>query len=450
MTRLLIIADDFTGSLDTGVQFAKRGINTLVTVLRDQAVDLTADCQALVVNTESRHVPPEEAYRKVRAVTESALAAGFTHIYKKMDSTLRGNIGSELAAVLDALGDESETIWREINFVPAFPKSGRFTKQGLQYVGEMLLHETAFANDPFNPIRVSSVKEIIAEQTDIPVDNVFIDQYDQLANERKASKTIRVVDAVSDDDLQDIGQALKTAGKLQLLAGCAGFAEYLPELLGLEASAPPVQKPEGATLLVSGSVNPMSIKQVQYAFTNCGYADSQLTVEQKINPYHLDLTWETRLAQQLRETGRAAIWSKRAESAADDAAARAEQLGIATEDLAALIASNIGTIVKRTLDHMNREADAFEIDFSPGAAELTTESAQTGRVGTLIVFGGDTLLGIADKIGSHLMRPIREIVPGVALAQFVDERLKLYVITKAGGFGGEDVVGKIEEFLGSI
>ena len=143
MTRLLIIADDFTGSLDTGVQFAKRGINTLVTVMRDQAVDLTADCQALVVNTESRHVPPEEAYIKVRAVTESAMAAGFTHIYKKMDSTLRGNIGSELAAVMDALSDDSQPIWREITFVPAFPKSGRFTKQGLQYVGETLLHETA-------------------------------------------------------------------------------------------------------------------------------------------------------------------------------------------------------------------------------------------------------------------------------------------------------------------
>ena len=115
-----------------------------------------------------------------------------------------------------------------------------------------------------------------------------------------------------------------------------------------------------------------------------------------------------------------------------------------------MIAGNIGTIVKRTLDYMNREADTFEIDFSPGAAELTTDPGQAVRVGTLIVFGGDTLLGIADKIGCHLMRPIREIVPGVALAQFVDERLKLYVVTKAGGFGGEDVVGTIEEFLGSI
>ncbi len=76
MTRLLIIADDFTGSLDTGVQFAKRGINTLVTVLRDQAVDLTADCQALVVNTESRHVPRKKHTAK-SARSRKALGGRF-------------------------------------------------------------------------------------------------------------------------------------------------------------------------------------------------------------------------------------------------------------------------------------------------------------------------------------------------------------------------------------
>ncbi len=427
MTRLLMIADDFTGSLDTGVQFAKRGIDTLVTVLRDQPVDLKAACQVLVVNTESRHVTPEEAYRKVRSVVDGALAAGFTHIYKKTDSTLRGNIGSEMMAVLDALGEDDDPRWREMVFVPAFPKSGRFTRQGLQYVGDTLLHETAFANDPFNPIRESGVKEIIHAQTELPVENVWMGQFDILAGKPAGEKVIRVIDTESDADLQAIGRILESAGKLNLLAGCAGFAEYLPELLGLEAAAPEVVKPDGSTLLVSGSVNPMSVKQVQYAFEHCDYADSLLTVEQKILAGHVDEAWESRLGKQLQESGRAAIWSKRGQSAADDAAARAGELGISGEELAALIAGNIGTIVKRMIDRMD----------SP-------------RIGTLIVFGGDTLLGIADKLGCHLMRPVVEITPGVALARFADERLNLYVITKAGGFGGDDVVEKIETFLNSI
>lgn len=125
MPRLLIIADDFTGALDTGVQLAKRGIDTLVAVMRDGRVDLRAPCQVLVVNTESRHIPPLEARARVTAVVQSAPAAGFTHIYKKTDSTLRGNIGTELAAVL---GNVAAT---ELIFVPAFPKLGRFTIDGL-------------------------------------------------------------------------------------------------------------------------------------------------------------------------------------------------------------------------------------------------------------------------------------------------------------------------------
>lgn len=81
MTRLLIIADDFTGALDTGVQLAKRGIDTLVAVMRDGRVDLRAPCQVLVINTESRHIPSPEAYARVAAVVQAAPAAGFTHVY---------------------------------------------------------------------------------------------------------------------------------------------------------------------------------------------------------------------------------------------------------------------------------------------------------------------------------------------------------------------------------
>jgi len=465
MTKLLIVADDFTGALDTGVQFAKRGVDTLVTVLRGQPINWTVACKVLVVNTESRHDTPDEAYAKVFSVVRDALAAGFTHLYKKTDSTLRGNIGSELQAVLDAVREDSArdglkrgsdshgSLSQELVFVPAFPKSGRFTVRGIQYVWETPLAKTTFANDPFNPIRHSDVRTILTEQTTIPVESVFEGAFERLAAPASVinsavkpavslsgapggvqvdmlmtashkNPVIRVVDTQTDEDLQSIGQILKQAGKLTLLAGCAGFAEFLPDLLELEQERPVVHRPEGGTLLVSGSVNPMSLKQVHYAFDHCGYASSQLSVDQKIIPTHIDVAWEAHLVGQLASGGKAAIWSKRAEAVADDAAARAEQRGVASEELASLIARNIGTIVKRTLEHVN--------------------------IGTLIVFGGDTLLGIADQIGCHVMRPVREIVPGVALSQFVDSRFSLSVVSKAGGFGGEDVVGQIETFLDSL
>lgn len=439
MPRLLIIADDFTGALDTGVQLAKRGIDTLVAVMREGQVDLHARCQVLVVNTESRHIPPLEARARVAAVVQAAPAAGFTHLYKKTDSTLRGNIGTELAAMLENVAAS------ELVFVPAFPKLGRFTIDGLQYVGKNLLSETAFADDPFNPIRQSGVSELIHEQTTLAVENIFLGEFDKLRQPVESAddcilrqpaepavdrpgepitQTIRVVDARTDDDLASIGRILKEAGRLKILAGCAGFAELLPDMLELPASPVTPKSEPGGTLLVSGSVNPLSIAQVRYALDHCGYASSRLTVDQKIDAGFIDEAWEAHLTDLLSIAGKAAIWSQRAETAADDAQARAQALGIDTSHLGGLIAENIGAIVRRVLAH--------------------------AAIGTMIVFGGDTLLGIADAIGCHLMRPVTEIVPGVALARFANDQLAMNVVTKAGGFGGEDVVGHVEQFLAQL
>ena len=101
MLRLLMIADDFTGALDTGVQLAAHGIPTQVVV--GQA-DLSAcSSTVLVVDTETRHLPAAKAAKAVEELTRSAVENGVGCIYKKTDSALRGNIGAELAALLKAI-----------------------------------------------------------------------------------------------------------------------------------------------------------------------------------------------------------------------------------------------------------------------------------------------------------------------------------------------------------
>lgn len=160
MVRLLVIADDFTGALDTGVQFAARGAATRVAT--DPAYDLSqaeAGIQVLVLDAETRHLPPEEAYQTVLRAVKGARAAGFTHIYKKTDSALRGNIGAELAAALDgAEGDR-------LAFVPALPGMNRVTRGGVHYIDGVPVAESVFGRDPFEPVTASSVEEIIAAQS---------------------------------------------------------------------------------------------------------------------------------------------------------------------------------------------------------------------------------------------------------------------------------------------
>src|SRR5262245_10463373 len=142
---LLVIADDLTGANDAGVQFALCGIRSIV--FADSKIEkLPPEYPVVVVNTESRHLPPREAAERVRKVAEIGLAAGVQYFYKKTDSTLRGNIGAELEALRQTTGASF------IPFIPALPDLGRTTREGTHYVHGIPIAETAFAKDPLNPI----------------------------------------------------------------------------------------------------------------------------------------------------------------------------------------------------------------------------------------------------------------------------------------------------------
>ena len=161
MLLLLILADDFTGALDTGVQFAACGIPTRVVV--GEQVDLAAnDAAVLVVDTETRHLPAAEAYAVIAKLTREAMSAGVFSIYKKTDSALRGNIGAELSALLKTSGE------RRLPFLPAFPQIDRVTRDGVHYISGVPVTESPFGIDPFEPVRHARVTELIGEQTDVP------------------------------------------------------------------------------------------------------------------------------------------------------------------------------------------------------------------------------------------------------------------------------------------
>lgn len=82
MLLLLILADDFTGALDTGVQFAACGIPTRVVV--GEQVDFAAnDAAVLVVDTETRHLSAAKAYAVIAKLTREAMSAGVSASIKR-------------------------------------------------------------------------------------------------------------------------------------------------------------------------------------------------------------------------------------------------------------------------------------------------------------------------------------------------------------------------------
>lgn len=97
--NLAIIADDLTGANDSGVQLARHGLKT--TVLFDMDNESVRNYEAVVFDTDSRSINQLDAYEKVKQVAEFLTQAGFKSIFKKLDSTMRGNIGAEIDAIYE-------------------------------------------------------------------------------------------------------------------------------------------------------------------------------------------------------------------------------------------------------------------------------------------------------------------------------------------------------------
>ena len=117
----LLIADDLTGACDAGVQFSANGRRVLV------ALDMAAaapNVDVLAVSTESRGLSLEGGRQAIMAIASRLAETQARILFKKIDSTLRGNVGAEIAATISAFGCDVAVI------TPAFPAMKRIVADG--------------------------------------------------------------------------------------------------------------------------------------------------------------------------------------------------------------------------------------------------------------------------------------------------------------------------------
>ena len=163
-TKLLVVADDLTGGLDTGVQFAKQGIAVRVIVDPGMQKEWTnTNAEVLVAVSETRHLSSEAAYQTVYRIVSAGKQAGIPFVYKKTDSALRGNVGAELSAAMDAC--EADVL----SFLPAYPAMNRITVNGCHYVDGVPVAQSVFGRDPFDPVTESDIRKLIGSQTETQV-----------------------------------------------------------------------------------------------------------------------------------------------------------------------------------------------------------------------------------------------------------------------------------------
>ena len=225
--NILIIADDFTGANDTGVKFAKKGYDT--SVINNDNLDL-AKSDILVVNTETRLIDEKEAVRRIENISKYLENQ---KIYKKIDSTFRGNIGAEIETLLSKLNKKICVI------ANAFPSMNRTVQNGISYVAGTPLNETDFAKDPVNPIKTSNIAEILKISDSYNIKNIGVDdilsgKFDKefKSDLKNNKKVVYICDGEKEEDLISLSKIVYKYLDTILCVGCAGFADALMHNIG--------------------------------------------------------------------------------------------------------------------------------------------------------------------------------------------------------------------------
>ena len=217
---IAVIADDFTGANDNGALLAAKGFSsaTCLGLAHWNPKEFT-QCDAVCLNAESRLLHREDAYKAVYdAVTEFNKEKPAL-VSKRIDSTLRGNVGAELEAAIKAMDDTHGHSQTLAVLVASYPHSGRICVGGYQIVHGVPLERSPIAKDAATPVHHTAVLKIIADQTSLPCGFVSLEKV--LAGPAAVRETIEaaraqgcravVCDAVSDDDIAVIAQSLADA-----------------------------------------------------------------------------------------------------------------------------------------------------------------------------------------------------------------------------------------------
>lgn len=227
---VLAVADDMTGALEVGAKFSEAGFLTTVSA----QPTASGDAQVLVLDTETRHLDPESARERVCRFIAACGDEQPLLVYKKTDSTLRGNIGAELHALVQMYPQWS------IGYAPAYPALGRTVRSGILYVNGRAVAETEFAYDQLNPVRSSSVGALLDLQIDC-----------------------RIFDGEVDEHLLQAACAILSDRKMRIAAGPAAFAGMIARMIDIPRRKVDAYPCINTCLVLNGSRHQRSALQVQ-------------------------------------------------------------------------------------------------------------------------------------------------------------------------------------------
>ncbi|SFG85772.1 Uncharacterized conserved protein YgbK, DUF1537 family [Halopelagius inordinatus] len=430
----LVVADDLTGATDTGHEFAARGLRTLVSTFDASTTDAGSQTDVRVVDTDSRYADPTDAAVRVERVISDG-DAGF--VYKKVDSTLRGNLVAEVDAAVNATGADVALV------APASPRNGRTTVEGYHLVDGVPVSETDAGNDPDKPVETSHLPTRFAPSSfpvvRLPVNRVAAGAAAVAADlEATAAegRTVVVADASNERHLDAVASGGARADCSVVYVGSAGLARYVETPPPAADGPPSVPGRERSVLCVVGSTNPATVEQIR-ALPDASVVslDVETAVE---SPATASDDAAADCEARLKRSGLAALVSAPDPDAPNRAAEAGRRLGLDGAEVRA----RVGEALAGTVERLWRGGES-EDDGGGNAADGSSPES-------LFVTGGAVAADVFDALDARGVlltgESVEEGIPLGRVAGGVADGTP--VVTKAGAFGSSGAIRKCAARLG--
>lgn len=434
------VADDLTGATTTGVLLARSKARTGVffnveAASKAEGVD---ELDAIIISSNSRPLPANEAYEKVKDATIALKNMGVKYFQKRTDTTMRGGIGVEIDAMLDQLSEDTIAV-----VVPAMPQSRRILVGGFSVIDGVALINTPVAHDVRTPVKENYIPRLLEGQTRRKVGLVTLDKVlagDQaiktaLAEQREAGCQVIVVDAITLEDVENIAQACIALNWDVVTVDPGPFTSkmaYHRSLIGIEEpNLPPEASENGKTVLIAaGSATPVTKKQMEVL------CEDPRHVRISVDPVSLIEGGATALDEAFKAVNKATELlqsGQQPRAILFETALHGELLNLEEEDnkrhyangmSADRINAGLGVIVSQVLEQVGRE-----------------------KIAGLYTTGGDTMVNVCRQLGVECIEVLDYVIPQTDIGRLVGSYDGLPVVGKGGLTGNDHTACDIVERL---
>lgn len=424
------VADDLTGATTTGVLLARSKAQTAVFFNEEAAEKAKGadELDAILVSSNSRPLPADEAYEKVKSATLALKRMGVKYFSKRIDTTLRGGVGVEINAMLDQIGEDAVAV-----VVPAMPQSRRILVGGYSVIDGVALINTPVAKDVRTPVKENYIPRLLAGQTRRQVGLVTLDKV--LAGKEAVEKALEekrgegceviVVDGITLEDVETIAKAC-IALKWNVVAVDPGpftaKLAYERGLIGVEEPNIPetANEEEKTVLIAAGSATPVTKKQMEVL------CEDERHVRISVEPILLinggdeavaEAERAVELAKEMFQEGsqpRAILFETALHGELLNLDEEDKKRGYASGMSANRINAGLGTIITKLMERVGRD-----------------------RIAGLYTTGGDTMVNVCYQLGVECIQVMDYVIPQADVGRLVGSYDGLPVVGK-GGLTGND------------